>query len=1102
MRYPVMDDARLSSLRSARIILIALGAACFLLGAFAPSGVAADLLAVDLTCEYRTDPPGLGEIKPRLGWKLQASDPVLRRLHQSAYQVIVSSTPEALAADRGDVWDTGKVSSAQANNIVFAGMPLVSRAAYYWKVRAWDQAGAVSAWSQPARWTMGLLAPADWSAQWIGLDAQPPTDGSILSPAQEQRLAAGTWLRADLPPAKATPLQLWLRRTLPPEAGREIRRVTLALVPDERCEIVVNGRTVATVARWDRTRPLDLTAAFREGENVVGLHLIQGDGNPPAVLGELEIEYASGEPERWPIDETWVGTARAPAADWAQPGFVAPSPDWRPQAPIAKHGTPWGSPQRATRFLPPPPYLRKSFDVGQPVRRAMIYATALGLYELHLNGTRVGSDVLTPGWTDYRHRVPYQTYDVTALVQRGANALGAILGSGWFAGTLAHLDAHHYGGLPRFRAQLEIELADGTRQVVATDQSWRANHGPILYADLYQGSAFDARRAWPDWAHADFDDSTWQGVATGLASVDAARPMEENFAVEAATIEAPRVMAKLPARQFSEPQPGTYLYDFGQNIVGWVQLRLRGRAGERVVLRHGEMLNPNGTLYTSNLRGAAATDTFILRGDGEEILAPIFTFHGFRYVEITGPDAPPRPEAVEAQVIHNPLPRTGEFASSDPRLNRLFENIIWGQRGNYLEVPTDCPQRDERLGWAGDTQFFVRTAAYNFEIAPFLERWLTTLITDGQRPDGTLPSIAPAIDDSVWPSTGWGDAAILCAHALWQVYGDTRIIERHFAALERYIAFLDRGATAGIAKVGGFGDWLDKGGAAPAPVIDTAYYAHLCQLMSDMARAIGREQETARYASKAAEIRAAFQREFILPDGRIKDSGQTGYALAFTMGLVPEPARAAMTARFVESIEAHDWHLTTGFIGTPRLLPALHAAGRDDVAYRLLLQDTYPSWLYQVKLGATTMWERWDGWTPENGFQDRTMNSFNHYAFGAVGEYLYRHVAGIDLARPGFQEIAVRPRPGAGLTQARASYEAITGRIASAWSLHGKMFTLDVVIPPNTTASIELPAGASAVREGGQPVANSRDVETETEDHSSPRYRVGSGTYRFEATLP
>lgn len=1094
MRNRLMDAPRFPSYRR---VLCAIGTACFLLltAAWPAPATKADLTPAALTCEYRVDPLGIGETKPRLGWKLEASDPTLRELRQTAWQILVAATPEALAADQGHIWDSGKVASAQANNLVYAGAVLTSRMNCHWKVRVWDQFDRVSAWSKPARWSMGLLAPADWSAQWIGLDVEPPTDGSILSLEQEKRLAAGTWMRANLPISKDAPQQLWLRRAFTPEPGRAIRRVTLALVPDERCEISLNGRAIATLARWDRTRPFDLTNQLRTGENVIGLHLTQDDGYPPAVLGELEITYAVGESQRWPVDETWLGATRTPVKNWNQPGFTEATADWSATSPIAKNGTPWGSPQRATRSLAPPPYLRKGFAVAQPIRRAKLYATALGLYELHLNGTRVGGDVLTPGWTDYRHRVQYQTYDVTALVQRGGNVFGAILGSGWFAGTLAHLDAYHYGGQPRFRAQLEIELADGSRQTVSTDQTWRGSTGPILYADLYQGSAIDARRAQPQWAKAGFNDSGWQPVATGLASLDPTQPMAESFAVEAATIEPPRVIEKIPARKATTPRPGVHLYDFGQNVVGWVQLRVRGKAGQRVVLRHGEMLNPNGTLYTANLRGAAATDTFILRGDGEETLAPIFTFHGFRYVEITGLDRAPRPNAVEAQVVQNPLSRTGEFSSSDPRLNRLFENIVWGQRGNYLEVPTDCPQRDERLGWAGDTQFFVRTAAYNASIAPFLERWLTTLITDGQKPDGTLPSIAPAIDDKVWPSTGWGDAAILCTHALWQVYGDTRIIDRHFAALERYIAFLDRGATNGIAKVGGFGDWLDKGGAAPAPVLDTAYYAHLCALMSELARATGREADAQRYATKAGEIRAAFQREFVQPDGRIKDSGQTGYALAFTMGLVPEGVREAMTARFVEDIEAHDWHLTTGFIGTPRLLPALHAAGRDDVAYRLLLQDTYPSWLYQVKLGATTMWERWDGWTPERGFQDRNMNSFNHYAFGAVGEYLYRRVAGIDVAKPGFQETLIQPRPGAGLTHASARYDSIAGKISSAWSLRGNRFTLEVTVPPNTAAVVELPPSAINVRESGNAIAAETGAAT-------PRYRIGSGRYRFEATLP
>ena len=1062
---------------------------------------ASSLTPGELRCEYRTDPIGLGECQPRLAWKLTAVDAAARGLSQSAWQVLVAASPEALAQDRGECWDSGRVANAATNNIVYAGRPLVSRAACWWKVRVWDQAGVPSAWSVPARWTLGLLDATQWTAEWIGLDAAPPTAGGALT--EERRLRLGTlhWMRAALTASKEGPLpEVRVRRAFTLPAGRTVTRATLALTPDMRCAITMNGRAIAEVTRWDQAVPLDLTAALVAGENVVGLRVTQDDGYPPALLGELEVIFAEGEPLRLPIDLSWLHATGSAPVGWDQVGFDAAA--WQPLVELAdkknpkKVVSPWGTPQNATHWLAPAPFLRRSFSVTQPVRRATIYATALGIYELQLNGARVSRDLLTPGWTEYTRRLSHQTYDVTAQLHPGANALGALLGDGWFASVAAYTGLrHYYGGAPRLRAQLEIEYADGTTATVATDGAWRGAHGAQRYADIYMGSAWDARLAQPAWARAEFDDRTWSPVATGLAPGS-----PDKFVLEPATLEPVRPQEELPARAVTSPRPGSYVFDLGQNMVGWARLKIRGAAGQRLVVRHGEMLNPNGTLYTSNLRGATATDVFWLRGGGEETLEPWGTVHGFRYVEINGLAEAPGVAAVTGIVVHNPLDRAGEFSCSDPRVNQLFHNIIWGQKGNYLETATDCPQRDERLGWTGDTQFFMRTALYNYEAAAFVERWLTTLITDSQGADGTFPDTAPAIGMKPHGVTAWGDAALFCTYQLWKVYGDTRIVERHFDQLARYIAWLQARAVNGIVSVGGYGDWVNIGGGAKKEVMDTAYYAHLCGLMAEMAAAIGRDADAARLAALQQEVIAAWRRDFLQADGGILESSQTGFALAFTMGLLPEAMKAKAADKFVAEIAAKNWHLATGFIGTPRLLPGLQAAGRNDIAYRLLLQDTYPSWLYQVKLGATTMWERWDGWTPEQGFQGIGMNSFNHYAFGAVGEYLYRFVGGIDTDGPGFRRLSIAPQPGAGLTQARTSYDSPTGKISSAWQIADGIFSLDVTVPPNTTATIHVPAAdAAAVCEGGRPAAKAAGLEFLRVEQGTAVYRAGSGRYQFTA---
>ncbi|HKB89317.1 MAG TPA: family 78 glycoside hydrolase catalytic domain, partial [Opitutaceae bacterium] len=601
----------------------------------------------------------------------------------------------------------------------------------------------------------------------------------------------------------------------------------------------------------------------------------------------------------------------------------------------------------------------------------------------------------------------------------------------------------------------------------------------------------------------DFNDSSWKSVAIGLHASAAGAPVPKSPAIiEAATVDPVREIEELPAKTVAEPQPGVYVFDLGQNMVGWPRLKVHGRPGQKLTVRHGEMLNPNGSLYTSNLRGAAATDVYWLRGDKEEKLEPYFTLHGFRYVEITGLDARPDTSAATGVVVHHPFKRTGDFVSSNPLLNKLFLNIIWGQKGNYIETPTDCPQRDERLGWTGDTQFFIYTGLYNFEALNFIERWLVTLCTDEQGPDGTFPDTAPAIGHQPHAVTAWGDAALVCTHALWKMYGDTRVIERHFDELARYIETLTARSKNGIVSIGGYGDWLNKGGGAKKEVIDTAYYAYLSGLMAEMASAIGRTAEADRFSNLRTDITAAFRRDFVQPDGHILESSQTGYALAFTMGLLPEEMKPEAAERFISEIQSRDWHLATGFIGTPRLLPALHLAGKDDVAYRLLLQETYPSWLFPVKNGATTMWERWDGWTPENGFQSITMNSFNHYAFGAVGEYLYKNVAGIDTEGPGFKRITIEPILGGELTDAHASYRAITGRIESAWKVRDGQFMLDVTIPPNTSATIRLPIESVAtVRESGMPASEARGVSLLRVENGVGIYGIVSGTYHFTAAM-
>lgn len=1138
----------------------------------------AALTPVDLRCALRVNPLGIGDATPRLSWQLQSTGQA-RGETQSAYQIQVGST-----AGAADLWDSGKVASSATVDVLYAGQPLTSGEKCFWQVRVYDGSNNVSAWSATAYWSMGLLATNDWTAQWIGYDA-----AYNLTPAQATNNAlfntSGlSWISYSGQTAQGGVYESALRKQVVLPAGQTITNAVMALYADNFCNVYVNGQEMtnsamtdchpgASAARWEATAWINVTPWLHTGTNELALDATSSDAQETAtVIGQLVVQFASGSVSNIPVDTSWKA-AQWPSGNWTQTNYNDSA--W---ATPASGGTPWGTPALNDLARVPAPYLRKDFTVGQTVTRATVYVTALGAYELHLNGQKVGNDVLTPGWTQFTKRVYYQTYDVTDMMQAGSNTISAILGDGWYASDLAFEGRRcYYGGTPRFLAQLVLQLSDGSTQTVVSDGSWKASYGPIQWGDLLMGSEYDARLEIPGWDATNFNDSAWSPVATGLsaaaagytnvtalvasfvtnnqldfvasngnlggdpaydvvktfqitfqlggtnqtltfaenATVDiggtgqtltiiqalygnaAMFPGNGGLQVQAAVTEPSRCFETLAATNLTEPSPGCYTFDLGQNMVGWVQLNISGSMGDRITVRHGEMLNPDGTVYTANLRGANATDFYIFGTNGAVTYQPRFTFHGFRYVEVRGLTVPPTLSSVTGIVVHSDMPRTGTFACSSPLVNQLYSNIIWGQKGNYLEVPSDCPQRDERMGWTGDTEFFVPTAAYNFDVQSFFRRHLVTLCEDSQYANGSFAVVAPDMAQGSG-GTGWGDAGWICPYNMYRAYGDTNVIADHYAAMQRDGQFDAANASSFViaSLPGDFGDWLNLGGGATSTVMDTAFYAYYAQAMSEMAAAIGNSADAATYAALHSNIVAAFA-NFFNADGTFADgSSQTGYALAFTLNLVPAGLRPLAAQQFANTIANFGNHLATGFIGTPRLLPALHAAGRDDLAYTLLLQQTYPSWLYQVNLGATTMWERWDGWTPSAGFETVIMNSFNHYAFGSVGQYLYSVVGGINPTSPGYQTILIQPVPGTGLTWANTSFNSTRGLISTAWTNTGNTFNMTVAIPPNTTAQIYVPTtNASAITESGVPAASSPGVTYVGVSNNYAIYAVGSGNY-------
>jgi len=741
------------------------------------------------------------------------------------------------------------------------------------------------------------------------------------------------------------------------------------------------------------------------------------------------------------------------------------------------------------------PYLRKTFSIGKPILRARLYATALGVYELHLNGSKVGDQMLTPGWTDYNKRASYQVYDVTGLLKMGDNVIGAIVGDGWYSGHIGDSHFQFWGNAPRLLAQLEINYEDGSSTRIVTDGSWQVHPGPILSSDLMRGETYDSRREISGWDKPDGSGKRWTPASV----------CDNPPCVLCAMVAPPvRATAEIVPKKIFEPVSGHYVFDLGQNMVGVIRLRVQAGAGTKITIRHAEMLNPDETIYTDNLRTATATDSYICKGGGLEIWQPRFTFHGFRYVELTGLPRRPTMDAVTGIVIGSDNPVNGTFKCSDARVNQLQSNIQWGERGNYLTVPTDCPQRDERLGWMADAQVFMQTGTFNNDVAAFFSKWLTD-VDDAQLADGRFTIVSPdCLGDAGVP--GWGDAGVICPWILYQVYGDQRILERHFDAMSRWVDWSKSQSTNFIRdkdRGPDFGDWLAVNADTPKDLIGTAYFAYSTHLVALSARALGNTAAANKYDQLFNQIKQAFDKRYLSPDGHLTGNTQTDYLLALKFDLLPDKMRVAAVKFLVDDIRSKGWHLSTGFLGVSYLLPVLTQTGKVDVAYRLLFQDTYPSWLFPVKLGATTIWERWDGWTPWNGFQTPTMNSFNHYSLGSCGQWLFESCGGIagDPNEPGFKHIIIHPHPGYGMTWAATSFDSIRGRIATEWKLQNHSLTLDVTIPANTTADVFIPAtGGNKILESGKPATEAQGVTFLRKEGDEAVFEIGSGNYSFAST--
>ncbi len=782
--------------------------------------------------------------------------------------------------------------------------------------------------------------------------------------------------------------------------------------------------------------------------------------------------------------------------DWAPVGFwetglLKPS-DWKAS---------WIEPQiiADAKAEEPCPMIRKTFKIKKEIKYARLYITAHGLYELKVNGEKPNDWLFTPGWTSYTKHLQYQTYDLTRILKKGQNAIGVTLGNGWYRGDLGwSKERNLYGNQLGVLAQIDVVYTDGSKTQIVTDKTWKFHNSAILMSEIYHGENYDARLEIPGWTSPSFIDKSWKSVTVKDYS-------KQNLAAQSAP--PVRRMAELtPVSIFIAPN-GDTLADMGQNMVGWVKLKVKGKAGNRITLRHAEVLDKTGNMYYTNLRAAKQTIEFTLKSREEEIYEPHFTFQGFRYVKISGFSEMPEKDEITGVVIHSAMNPAGEFTCSDDMVNQLQHNIQWGLMGNFLDVPTDCPQRDERLGWTGDAQVFAPTACFNRDAAMFYTKWLKDMAFD-QFPDGRIPHVIPDILKDA-SSTGWADAAVIVPWTLYRQYGDKRILERQYESMKAWVNYMKTRAGGSFLWNNGehFGDWLafasDRsdytGATTDKDLIATAYFAWSTKLVQRIAGILNKPDDATTYEALYNNVRGAFQKEFVTPNGRLTSNTQTAYVIALTFDLVPEWQRDSVAARLAADVKLFG-HITAGFIGSSLVNPVLSEFGYDDLAYMLLMRKDYPSYLYPITKGATTIWERWDGIKPDGSFQDPGMNSFNHYAYGAIGNWMYTQVAGLqtDPVIPAYKKIIIRPVPGGGLTWARAEHETMYGPVKSEWKIDRKELIMKVTIPTNTTADIYFKTNdQEMITEFGKPLSSYPDIKFLRMDKGFAVYQIGSGTYEF-----
>lgn len=1062
--------------------------------------VAAAPLNVDgLRCEYRVNPMGIDTTAPQLSWVVTGQE---RGAVQSAYRILVASDPALLQKNEGNLWDSGKVMSDRSALIPYEGTPLTSELVCWWKVQVWNEKNEASAWSEPAFWTMGLLHPDDWKGQWIGLDEE----GSEASHALQGLLEKARWIwhGAAVQGDGTVPGKCAFRAAFNLPADRRIQEAQAVFTADNSVTLQVNGNEVGRANTFKTLNVADIAGLLKPGVNIVaGVAENAGDSpNPAGVLAAVRVQFEDGGTLELASDGSWQTAEGEGGDEWATAETVSGG------APAHEFGPwdmqPWGAPSFPKNRRLPARMLRKAFEVGSEIRRATAYVCGLGLFEFYLNGKKVGNHVLDPALSEYNKRVYYQTFDVTDMIRSGVNAAGVWLGNGrYYAPRISSPTATRTYGYPKLLFQLRVEYASGKSDLMVSDATWKlTTEGPIRANNEYDGEEYDARLEMPGWSEPGFDDQAWQ----------AARPVDApGGMLRSQPCEPIRVTRTLKPVAITEPKPGMYIFDLGQNMVGWCRIRISGPAGTRVKLRHAEVLKEDGTLYLANIRDAKVTDIYTLKGDGVEVWEPRFTYHGFRYVEVTGLPEKPGPDFLEGRVVHDDLRLAGEFECSHPLVNQIYRNVTWGVRGNYRSIPTDCPQRDERQGWLGDRSAECKGESYLFDVAALYAKWVADM-DDAQREDGSVPDVCPSYwplysDNVTWPST-----FIIAPDMLYTQYGDARVFEIHYDGMKQWISHMRTYMKDGLLPRDSYGDWCvppespelihskDPGRKTPPELLGTAYFIYDLRLMAKYAGLLGREDDREAFESLAAEMTEAFNTAlWNAENGWYGNGSQTSQVLPLAFDIAPESRRELIFNHLISKITGEgDQHIGTGLIGGQWLMRTLTRYGRPDLGWTITTQDTYPSWGYMIRKNATTIWELWNGDTA-----DPAMNSHNHVMLvGDLIIWFFEHLAGIapDPQDPGFRRIIMRPVPVPGLDWVRAWHEAPIGRIASAWKKADGRFHWEVTVPVGARAVVYIPVrGEGAVTETGTSLDQAAGITGIEQTDGYVRCEAGSGTYVFAA---